>query len=68
MLRKRKFRELKTANEEKAFLEKSTQKSTNMSQNGLLIFSHSGKYKPEQTSKEPKKKKGLTWNGTKSKV
>ena len=35
MLRKRKFRELKTADEDKALLEKSFTKSTDMSQIGL---------------------------------
>ena len=44
MLRKRKFSELKTTDEEKALLEKSVPKSKpDMSQNGLLISSHSGK-------------------------
>ena len=37
MLRKRKFREMKTADEEKALLEKSFSKSTDMSQIGLSI-------------------------------
>ena len=45
MLRKRKFRELKTAVEDKALLEKS--KSTDMSQIGLSIVAEC---KAEQTS------------------
>ena len=43
MLRKRKFKELKTADEGKALLENPLQNQHDTSQNGLLIFSHSGK-------------------------
>ena len=40
---KRKFRELKTADEEKALLEKSFSKSTDMSQIGFSIVAQNGR-------------------------
>ena len=61
---KKKFRELKSADEEKALLEKSVPKST---ESGLLIFLHSGKMQG-WTNKQRTKKQGSTWNGTKYKV
>ena len=43
MLRERKFRELKTADEEKGLLENPFQNQHDMSRIGLLIFFHGGK-------------------------
>ena len=43
MLRERKFRELKTADEEKGLLENPFQNQHVMSRIGLLIFFHGGK-------------------------
>ena len=67
MLRERKFRELKTADEEKGLLENPFQNQHVMSRIGLLIFFHGGKMQG-WTNKHLTNKQGSTWNATKSKV
>ena len=64
---KRKFRELKTADEEKALLEKSIPKSTRyVTKWSFNIFAHWENARLNK--KAANEKQGWTWNGTKSKV